>query len=148
MIKYNKILVPVDGSPTSKRALEHAVAIAKAFKSKIYLLNVANIVSTVSNFEQGAIVSSRLSERIAHDLEDSGREIMAIMSKDIPEEIEVEEILQVGTPGPIIIDTAKEYEVDLVVMGSRGYGVIKGIFLGSVSTYVAKREEFPVLIVK
>lgn len=148
MSMYSKILVPVDGSPTSKRALEHAVAIAGAFGAKIYLLNVANIVSAVSNFDQGSIVSSRLNEQIAHDLEDSSREVMALMRKEIPEGIEVEELLHVGTPGPIIIDVANEYGVDLVVMGSRGYGVLKGIFLGSVSTYVAKREKFPVLIVK
>lgn len=148
MIQYKKILVPVDASPTSARALQHAVAIALAHNAEIILLNVANIISAVSNFDQGPIIGARCSEQVAKDLEESGHEITTKMRELIPSQIKVEEVLQVGTPGPVIIDVAKQYKVDLVVMGSRGYGMLKGIILGSVSTYVAKHEEYPVLIVK
>lgn len=53
-----------------------------------------------------------------------------------------------GRPSERIVEVAKEGKFDVIVMGSRGLGGIKGFFLGSVSDRVADEAACPVLIVK
>ena len=60
----------------------------------------------------------------------------------------VKSVFEVGSPGPAVLAVAKKYNADLIVMGSRGLGLLKGIFLGSVSSYVTSHATCPVLIVK
>jgi nucleotide-binding universal stress UspA family protein len=51
-----------------------------------------------------------------------------------------------NSPGELLVRIAKEYHVDMIVMGARGMGKIKKAFLGSVSDYVMKKARVPVLI--
>ncbi len=51
-------------------------------------------------------------------------------------------------PGPALLAVAKKYNADLIVMGSRGLGPLKGLFMGSVSSYVTSHSTCPVLIIK
>jgi len=62
-------------------------------------------------------------------------------------EIEVETRLEKGRHSDVIVETAREEDVDLIVMGSRGMGGIVG-FLGSTSRYVVEACTKPILIVK
>ena len=48
----------------------------------------------------------------------------------------------------VILDFAETNDIDLIVMGSRGLGVVKGVLLGSVSQYVVEQSKCPVLVVK
>lgn len=148
MIAYNKILVPVDGSEHSQKALEHACAISTINGGEIILLHIANIVTAISNFDQTPITGGYVSEQLAKDMEETGRAILEEASKNIPEGIKFNTVFEVGSPGPSVISIAKKYDADLIVMGSRGLGLLKGIFMGSVSSYVASHETCPVLIVK
>ena len=50
--------------------------------------------------------------------------------------------------GNVILDFAETNDIDLIVMGSRGLGVVKGVLLGSVSQYVVEQSKCPVLVVK
>ena len=61
---------------------------------------------------------------------------------------DVASVLLEDDPGPAILDYAKTHAIDLVVIGSRGYGDIKSLFLGSVSHKVVEGCEFPCLVVK
>ena len=148
MVEYRKVLVPIDGSDHSIQALEHGVKLAQAFGAELLLLNVANVVSAIANFDQTPISGGYVSEQLAEELEASGRELLAETVKLVPEGVKVSTVLEVGSPGPVVISTAKENDVDLIVMGSRGLGVLKRIFMGSVSSYVASHDTCPVLIVK
>lgn len=148
MESYKKILIPVDGSDHALRALEHGILLAKQFDAELLLLNVANVVSAIANFDQTPISGGYVSEQLAVELEESGKELLAEMLKLIPEGVKVTTLLEVGSPGPVVIATAKEHHADIIVMGSRGLGVLKGIFMGSVSSYVASHDTCPVLIVK
>lgn len=148
MVKYNTIIVPVDGSDHSKKAIEHACAIAKVSDGKIVLLHVANIVSAISNFDQTPITGGYVSEQLAKDMEETGREILEDAKKLLPEDVKAETEFEVGSPGPTVIEVAKKHNADLIIMGSRGLGLLKGIFMGSVSSYVTSHETCPVLIIK
>lgn len=148
MKKYNNIVVPTDGSENSKRALEHAVVIASSLGATITLVYVANIVSVISNFDQIPNASGYVTEQVALDMEEEGKGVLNEFAKQIPQNLEVKSVFEVGSPGPAVLSVAKKYNADLIVMGSRGLGPLKGLFMGSVSSYVVSHSVCPVLIVK
>ncbi|KAL8188820.1 hypothetical protein R6Q57_029575 [Mikania cordata] len=69
------------------------------------------------------------------------------LCKDL-QDVKVETRVETGDPRDVICDVAEKMGVDMVVMGSHGYGLIKRAFLGSVSNHVAQKSNCPVLIVK
>lgn len=148
MAEYKNIIVPTDGSVNSKRAVEHAVIIAQASKAAVTLVYVANIVSVISNFDHIPNSSGYVTEQVAMDMEKEGKAVLADFAKNIPDNIEVNSVFEVGSPGPAILSVAKKNNADLIVMGSRGLGPIKGLFMGSVSSYVVTHSTCPVMIVK
>lgn len=148
MKAYKNIVVPTDGSVNSKRALEHAVLLATSMQASITLVYVANIVSVISNFDQIPNASGYVTEQVALDMEEEGKGVLEEFSKEIPQDVEVKSVFEVGSPGPAVLSVAKKYEADLIVMGSRGLGPLKGLFMGSVSRYVVTHAPCPVLIVK
>ena len=66
----------------------------------------------------------------------------------MPSGIEYETYSETGSPAVTILEFEKRLGVDLIVMGSRGLGLIKGVLLGSVSQYVVEQAQCPVLVVK
>ena len=148
MKAYKNIIVPTDGSVNSKRALEHAIVLAPSLGASITLVYVANIVSVISNFDQIPNASGYVTEQVALDMEEEGKGVLDDFAKEVPEGIDVKTVFEVGSPGPAVLSVAKKYKADLIVMGSRGLGPLKGLFMGSVSSYVVTHSGCPVLIVK
>jgi len=52
-------------------------------------------------------------------------------------------VFEVGSPGPAVLAVAKKFNADLIVMGSRGLGPLKGLFMGSISSYVTSHSTCP-----
>lgn len=148
MKAYKNIIVPTDGSVNSKRALEHAIVLASSLGASITLVYVANIVSVISNFDQIPNASGYVTEQVALDMEEEGKGVLDDFAKEVPEGIDVKTVFEVGSPGPAVLSVAKKYKADLIVMGSHGLGPLKGLFMGSVSSYVVTHSGCPVLIVK
>lgn len=148
MISYKKILVPYDGSEHAKKALSQAIDLAAAGEGKLYVVSVCNIVSVMSNFDQVSIAEGCLTTQLSQDLEKQCRGDLEEAKSLIPEGVEAETLFEVGSPGPVLLQMADELGCDLVVMGSRGLGPLKGIFMGSVSSYLVSRAKCPVLIAK
>ena len=148
MKDYKTIVVPVDGSENSKRAVEHAVTIASTVGASLMLVYVANIVSVISNFDQIPNASGYVTEQVALDMEEEGQKILNEVTKDIPDTLSVKEAFEVGSPGPAILSVAKKNNADLIVMGSRGLGPLKGLFMGSVSSFVVTHAACHVFIFK
>lgn len=149
MLKYKKILVPYDGSDHAKKAMLHAIDLAQAGDgTTLYIASVCNMVSAMSNFDQVSIAEGCLTTKLSEDLEEQCKEDLKEAAAMIPAGIAHEELYKVGSPGPVLLNMAEEKGCDLVVMGSRGLGPLKGIFMGSVSSYMVSRSKCPVLIVK
>lgn len=149
MLKYTKILVPYDGSEHAKRAMQQAVAIAEAgYKTELCIASICNMVSAMSNFDQVSIAEGCLTTKLSEDLEAQCRNDLAEAKAMVPEHVPVETVYEVGSPGPVLLNLAEEKGADLIVMGSRGLGPLKGIFMGSVSSYIVSRSKCPVLVVK
>ncbi len=134
------ILVPVDGSEGSDRAVTHAITLAEACGAKLSFLYVANINQLAIN--------ACLSDAILEAVTKAGNVILERAVQMVPSGIEKEAFSETGSPAVVILDFADSIEADLVVMGSRGLGVVKGVLLGSVSQYIVEQSKCPVLVVK
>ncbi len=149
MLQYKKILVPYDGSEHAKKALAQAAAIAADGEGAILCIaSVCNMVSAMSNFDQVSIAEGCLTTKLTEDLEAQCKADLEEAKAMVPKELPVETLYEVGSPGPVLLNLAKDHDCDLIVMGSRGLGPLKGIFMGSVSSYLVSRSKCPVLIVK
>lgn len=110
MVTYKTIVVPTDGSENAKRALEHALAVADRNHAELIVVHVANIVSAISNFDQTPISGGYVSEQIAEDMEENGKEILNDVVKEIPKGVKVKSVFEVGSPGPALLAVAKKIQ--------------------------------------
>ena len=138
MIK--NILVPVDGSEGADRAIEKAVMLAKICGAKLNFLYVANINQLAIN--------ACLSDVVLEAVTKAGNVILDRAMQMVPSGIKKEAFSETGSPAVAILDFAEHSGTDLIVMGSRGLGVVKGVLLGSVSQYIVEQAKCPVLVVK
>ena len=127
-----KLLVAVDGSKLSNKAVDYAVELAKKFDAKLTLLHVEE--KKLFNLERD--LSQKIGEKFLLDAE---RRIG---------DVEYEKKMIAGTPWEIILDIAKDGDFDLVVMGSRGMSSVKRFLLGSVSAEVSMLAQSSVLLVR
>jgi len=126
-----KILIPVDGSAKEDKILQKASMIAKAAGSKVVLLHV----------QEKSLL------KLKPEIYEVGLQILKQASTKM-EGIEFEQKLLSGDPANVIIQTAKQYDVDLIAMSSGGRGTLRDFFLGSVSNHVLHHATLPVLLVK
>ena len=143
---FKKILVGIDGSENSEKALGVAMEIARAFSSSLTLISVVQmpIVTDFAGEEQ--IFSKDLYETIVSTY----RAVLDKVSKLVeePESVNLSTKIEFGNPGNEICKVANEDAHDLIVMGSRGKGILQRHLLGSVSDRVNHHAHCCVLIVK
>ena len=135
-----EILVPVDGSEGSDRAVAQAISMAEICDAKLNFLYVANINQLAIN--------ACLSDAIREAVTKAGNVILDRAMDLVPSGIEKEAFSETGSPAVVILDFAASNDIDLIVMGSRGLGLVKGVLLGSVSQYIVEQAKCPVLVVK
>ncbi len=138
---FKKILVLVDGSEFSTNATRAAASIADKFSGKLTLLHVVSksfLKTTMPDLEQEIAELRAEGSQILIDA-------MAAIGKN---EDELDTILSWGNPMDIILEEIEDEGYDLIVMGSRGLGAIKGLLMGSVSERISRSVKAPVLIIK
>lgn len=138
MIK--NILVPVDGSDSSDRAVAQAISVANICKAKLNFLYVANINQLAIN--------AALTNAILSAVRKAGLTILERAENMLPGDIDYDKFLETGSPAVTILNFQENLQIDLIVMGSRGLSVVEGVLLGSVSQYIVERAKCPVLVVK
>ena len=148
---FKNILVPLDCSRYAENSLKVATEIAKKFNSDLFLIHV---VSGRQEYCRAGItgkirVKCKLDEITEEDIPMICNELLNMgktraNAKGVP----VFTILKEGKIVEEILGIIKEKQIDLVVMGSKGQSMIKKLFLGSVSSGVAKEADCPVLLTK
>jgi nucleotide-binding universal stress UspA family protein len=147
---FEKILVPLDGSEHSVRALKVAVQTAKKFHGKVTLIHVYSkvwpiVMPHATVVPEATVIVPKLIEAAR----EAGAGILADGEKKVKAEgLQVETLLREGHTVEEILKAAGEGEFDLIVMGARGLSRIKEILLGSVSDGVMRHACCPVLVVK
>ena len=139
-IKIKKILVPLDGSSNSFRGLDVAIHMARESHATITGLYVAGITKPKPNDQITPLEKLLL---------DNAKKIMKKAKlKAAKRGILFFDRVSYGDDGKRIVEIADKKKFDLIVIGSRGMGAAKEIFLGSTSNYVLHKSKKPVLIVK
>lgn len=141
---FKKILVPTDASEYSRRALKTALELARIFHSEVELMFVAYIKEVYWGYNVAysfLIPPEQIEEvgELALQATLEGIDVGDVLLKKKKVE---------GYPASVILEEIKKENIDLVVMGSHGYGPITGSVLGSVSQRVLQKAECPVLIMK
>ncbi|KAB0654151.1 MULTISPECIES: universal stress protein [Acinetobacter] len=143
---YHNILVPVDGSETSHAAVEKAVEFAKAFGSKITVVQALVLDPYIAAEYISASQTNDLIERARTSIEES---LAAAKAKFNEQGIEVEtKLLEGQVIHREIIRAAEELHADLIIIGSHGRTGFKKLFLGSVAQSLLGESHVPVLIVR
>jgi nucleotide-binding universal stress UspA family protein len=141
---FRRILVAVDGSAHSDRALREAIDLAQTSEAHLTVMtsvpDVSSIVlggASVTSFDVGPI------------MEENERQYELVLQRAVdavPKEVPSNQVLAHGVPAQTIIDQVHSGEHDLLVMGSRGRGELKSLLLGSVS-HLLNTSQVAVLIV-
>jgi nucleotide-binding universal stress UspA family protein len=140
---YQRILLPLDGSPLAEQALPHAIAVAEHFEAELILLRVfvplprpptvADAVLREAEQEATKLVHKYL-DRIAADVQERG--------------IRAQLATTVGRAHLQIIQYAETNQVDLIVMSTRGQSGLSRWLMGSVADRVVRGAGVPVLLVR
>jgi nucleotide-binding universal stress UspA family protein len=131
-LRFNRLLVAIDGSPASDLALRGAVTAARRDNAALTLLVVApHATSGSQTWVAGAPDPQSLQRAIDADSQKLIREAV----ERIPEDIPVTTRIRHGKPGPEIVAEATEEDYDAILIGARGLGRVRAM-AGSVSGYV------------
>jgi len=153
---FNRILVAVDGSEQSKKALNQALELAQKFSAKITLIHVYSaavpLVPAADTFTTPSVTtpaSVEMAARILEEAKQMGKQILDEADKSAKEiGISAEKVLKEGDAVKEIVALAEQGRFDLIVVGHRGWSKLKELLLGAVSEGVSHKAPCPVLIVK
>ena len=145
---YQRILVPIDGSPTSDRGLDEAIALARITGGSIRLVNILDELVFTTGFETGATYMRNVlpalrqgSERILA----AGRQRVTAASVAV-DALTIECFAR--RPCDVIVEAAAQWPADLIVIGTHGRRGVNRMMLGSDAEQVARMAPVPVLLVR
>ncbi|AJW69799.1 universal stress protein [Nitrosopumilus adriaticus] len=140
MAKFNKILVPLDGSANSMRGLDRAIEIAKGGNAEITGFYVFHL-PLAAGIKYTAKMKDEAQKKAV-------KAIGPAMNKTQKAGATFKYKTGGGHTGSEIVKAAEKGKFDMIVIGARGVGGAKETFLGSTSNYVMHKTKLPVLIVK
>ena len=153
-----KILVAIDDLERDREVFDEALAIAQTQGASLLLLHIlpgedqTNLFPpTLMGYGTPLLVETTI-ERFRQDwkaLENHGLSMLQdIAAKAKANGVSCEFIQLAGSPAPIICEIARDWDVDLVVMGRRGFSGLAEVFIGSVSNYALHHAPCSVLVVQ
>jgi universal stress protein A len=141
--RIQSILVPIDFSKPSEKALDYAISLAKQFGAKITLLSVIEPFPTpdfayyplVIENDQIIVATKKRLEQVP-------------VKTGVKSELIEQTLVRNGVPFREITDAARMLKVDLIVISTHGYSGLAHVFMGSTAERVVRHAECPVLVVR
>jgi len=146
MLTIRRILVPVDFSEHSERALEQAIELAKTIGAEVHLLHCYQLFPAGAVATSYDVVVPESYERAVR--ESATTSLSRWREKASAQGIRAEQHVRADIPSHGIIALAEELPADLIVMGTRGLTGFKHALLGSVAERTVRFAPCPVLTVK
>ena len=138
-----RILVPLDFSPPSRRAMQFACNWADFFAAQVYLLHVVEPTTVVGEFGTvpvGAVQGDLLGRAKAA--------LSELVRSEFPDSIPVRVVVRKGTAYDQIAATARAIRADIIIIATHGRTGLKRVVLGSTAERVARHAPCPVLILR
>lgn len=144
-LKMQNILVPTDFSEPSKKALRYAISFAGQFGARITLLHV--VEPMILPYEEYPLRELILNDK---GLVKAARETLRRLChhERIDAFLLQKGIVRLGSPSEEITNTARDLQVDLIIIATHGYTGLKHIFIGSTTERVVRHAPCPVLVVR
>ena len=140
---FSKILVPVDGSDNSMRALDAALVLSEKIGSEVTAIHVMEDIPVLH------IESEKLLRKLIDDFKKESQLILSRCSEIAAKKgLVVNTKLLQGNASSSILEFCEKGKYDAIVMGSRGIGKFKELVLGSVSSKVLHHSSCAVMIIR
>lgn len=145
---YTKILVPVDGSPTSNRGVDEAIKLARLTGAKLKLLHVIDLLTIAMTPEAGAALTAQMAELLT----EGGKTILAdakarVQAAGLDVDTELIDSLA-GRVCDQVVDVAQAWGADLIVIGTHGRRGVGRLMIGSDAEQIVRHAPVPVLLVR
>ena len=139
-----RILVPLDFSVNSDRALDYATGFARKFDAALHLVHVCEVPTMMTaSMDAYAIAYTDWSQRLGEEAE---RELVRMKTRLPGVNITTEVLF--GNPAIAIVEAATANHSDLIVMGTHGHGPVMHVVMGNVAERVVRHAPCPVLTVR
>lgn len=142
-LPWRRILVPLDFSLTSLRALHMAVPLAKQSGARLLLLNVVEPNPYATGMEGAVLVMPDAT--IARNAK---QQLPQVARRFIPKSVRVTTLVARGRAADVIVETAEEKGVDLIVLSTHGHTGLERMLMGSTAEQVVRQAKCPVLVVR
>jgi len=140
-----KILVPIDFSTHSKRALSYAVSFAKQFKAELLLVYVVEATVYPADLSFGQVAFPSFEK----ELRDRGKkELEALAKSHIGGSVKARIAILSGKPFLEIIRMAEEEDVELIIIATHGHTGVEHLIFGSTAEKVVRKAQCPVLVLR
>jgi nucleotide-binding universal stress UspA family protein len=145
MSLYKKILVAVDGSSCSNKAVKQAVELCNVFGAELHTIFVISEI-VVDNFKS---LGNKEAKEVMEKLKGEGRKYFRD-TKDLAKNsgVKMVEVFKAGFPADEIVTYAKKAKINLIVMGTHGKRGATRPLIGSVATRVIHLAPCPVMVVR
>jgi nucleotide-binding universal stress UspA family protein len=138
------ILVPTDFSEYADYALDYAVELAKSFQARVTVLYVYYLPSIALGEVSPAVIDETLEAMETNAQQQAQKALARVLNAGL----QGDSVIVEGAPFQMIIDTAKETAVDLIVMGTHGRTGLTHVLMGSVAERVVRMAPCPVLVTR
>ncbi len=139
---YKRILVPTDGSEFAKKAEMHALFLAKVTGAEILAVSV-----TENNFVNGIPLDDEIYQLNQILMERSEENLKEFDDLNENDDLKITHLIREGSPAKVILEVAKEEDIDLIVMGSSGKSGFDRFIMGSVADKVVNSAKCAVLVI-
>ncbi|KUG24728.1 universal stress protein family [hydrocarbon metagenome] len=145
MEPIKKILVPVDFSDYSKRALRYAIDFSKHFNSELILISVIEPMIYPADFSMGQVAIPATDQNLTERIEN---ELKTLEENEIGDQVKSKRIIKSGKPFYEIVETAREEDVDLIIIATHGHTGVEHLLFGSTAEKVVRKAPCPVLTLR
>jgi nucleotide-binding universal stress UspA family protein len=145
---YKRILVPVDGSPTSARGLKEAIGLARLTGARLRLVHVVDEISFVTGMEAATMLTGETMQWLRE-----GGELVLKKARTRVEKagLRVDSVLCDSLAGRVcdhVVEQAAAWRADLIVLGTHGRRGVGRVLLGSDAEMIVRLAAVPVLLVR
>ena len=137
---FKNIVLAVDGSEYSHRAVAYGKSLAERYEANLWLVHVFSHTSDLLGYQDFEKLYAKRKGAGQAVLDNALKALGSATSK-------VHADLLEGSEAEAILATAENHQADLIVMGTRGYGAVKGLLVGSVSRKIIHLSKCPVMVV-
>ncbi|HKM80498.1 MAG TPA: universal stress protein [Candidatus Acidoferrum sp.] len=142
-MSFNRILIAVDESAVAAHAVGVGIELAKMLNAELAFIHVVD-----TSFSHGAPKIEIPADHLIARAEQEARILLSAFRQRAGTSPAALEFLEIGKPAAKIVEGAKSWPADLIVIGSHGRGGLQRLLLGSVAESVVRHAFCPVLVVR